>query len=140
VRRWSSLGRTLVSFVTQAQPYREIDVDIGDIIDGKYRIVRRLGEGGMGTVYEVIHEFLGARFALKTLHPQLATNKSIVRRFVQEAKAASAIGSEHIVKVTDAGQARDGSPYLVMEYLDGEELSIVLKRERGSWSPRGPLG
>ena len=101
----------------------------GDIVDGKYRIVRLMGEGGMGAVYEVHHEIVGGRFALKCLHPQHATNPEIVKRFIQEARAASAIGSEHIVMVTDGGQLETGAPYLVMEYLEGEDLASMLKRE-----------
>ena len=101
----------------------------GDLIDGKYRIVRLMGEGGMGAVWEVRHEVMGQRFALKTLHPQYASDTSMVQRFIREARAASAIGSEHIVYITDAGQAADGSSFLVMEYLEGEDLGEVLKRE-----------
>ena len=102
---------------------------VGDLIDGKYRIVRLIGEGGMGAVYEVRHEVVGGRFALKTLHARHVTKESMVRRFIQEAQAASAIGSEHIILVTDGGRAQDGSPYIVMEYLEGEDLANVLIRE-----------
>lgn len=102
---------------------------VGDVIDGKYTVIRLMGEGGMGAVYEVRHEVIGGRFALKCLHAQHATNEVTVQRFIQEAKSASAIGSEHIVLVTDGGRAEDGSPYLVMEYLEGQDLEEVLERE-----------
>ena len=95
-----------------------------------------MGEGGMGAVYEVHHEIVGGRFALKCLHPQHATNPEIVKRFIQEARAASAIGSEHIVMVTDGGQLENGAPYLVMEYLEGEDLASLLKREGCLKQPR----
>lgn len=102
---------------------------IGDLIDGKYRIIRLMGEGGMGSVYEARHEVIGQRYALKCLHAQHATNADFVQRIIREAQAASAIGSEHIVYITDGGQTADGSPFLVMEYLEGEDLGEVLKRE-----------
>ena len=104
-------------------------MNVGDIVDGKYRVIRLMGEGGMGAVYEVHHDFVGGRFALKCLHPQLTTNAEIVKRFVQEARAASAIGSEHIIQITDGGQLESGAPFLVMEYLEGEDLAFMLKRE-----------
>lgn len=108
---------------------------IGDVIDGKYRLVRLLGEGGMGAVYEVRHEMVGQRYALKCLHAHHSTDETMVQRFVREAQTASAIGSEHIVYITDGGRAADGCPYLVMEYLEGEDLASVLHRE-GRLAPR----
>lgn len=83
----------------------------------------------MGAVYEVHHEVTGARLALKTLHPDLAVDQNMVSRFIQESRAASAIGNEHIVFITDAGQTATGAPYLVMEHLDGTDLETLLKRE-----------
>lgn len=101
-------------------------MDVGQVIDGKYELVRLLGAGGMGAVYEARHVRIGRRLALKVLHAKLAENAEMVARFVREAQAAAAIGSEHIVEVTDAGEAADGTPFLVMEYLEGRTLAQVL--------------
>jgi len=104
-------------------------VQVSDVIDGKYELVRILGEGGMGAVWEGRHTRIGRRCALKFLHAELNQNSDIVARFIREAQAAAAIGSEHIVDVTDVGEIADGSPYLVMEYLEGSDFAGVLKAE-----------
>ncbi len=101
----------------------------GEVVNGKYRIVRLLGEGGMGAVYEVQHEVIGQRFALKVLHSEMASYPEYVERFIREAQAATKIGSDHIVYVTDGGYTDDGAPYIVMEYLDGESLAELMMRE-----------
>ena len=103
--------------------------DVGDVIDRKYELVRLLGEGGMGTVFEGRHRRLDRRCALKFLHPELTKDHEMVTRLMREAKAAASIGSEHIVEVTDVGETEEGIPYVVMEYLEGEDLSELLKRE-----------
>lgn len=100
----------------------------GDDIDGRYTVIRLLGEGGMGAVYEVEHNMVGRRFALKMLHPQYATDKEVITRFHQEARAAGSIGNDHIIEVTDMGVTPKGMPYIVMERLDGEELLEFIKR------------
>ena len=102
---------------------------IGDVIDGKYELVRLLGQGGMGKVFEARHEMINRRVALKLLHDDVTTNDTAVTRFVHEAQAAAAIGSEHIIDVTDGGRLPSGAPYLVMEYLEGEDLGVTLTRE-----------
>ena len=99
---------------------------VGQVIDGKYELVRLVGKGGMGSVFEVRHLRIGRRLALKTLHASYTENSEMVARFVREAQAAAAIGSQHIVEVTDAGETEDGTPFLVMEYLEGKDLSTVL--------------
>ncbi len=104
-------------------------VKIGDVIDGKYELIRLIGEGGMGRVFEARHQMIKRRGALKVLHAELASNKNVVSRFVNEAQAAAAIGSEHIIDVTDGGMTEEGAPYLVMELLEGEDLGSILKRE-----------
>jgi eukaryotic-like serine/threonine-protein kinase len=101
---------------------------VGKILGGKYRLVRLLGAGGMGEVYEAQHELIGRRFAIKFLHPQLASNAEVVARFQREAQAAGGLENENIAAVVDAGTADDGAPYLVMEYLDGEDLAHLLMR------------
>jgi serine/threonine-protein kinase len=109
-------------------------LNAGDVFGGKYRIVRQLGEGGMGTVWEGRHTVIGRRVAIKLLHESLASQPEVQARFRREAQAAAAIGSEHIVDVEDVGFTPDGVPYLVMEYLEGRNLFEILKRE-GPFEP-----
>ena len=92
----------------------------------KYRITRLLGRGGMGSVYEAQHTVLGRRFAVKFMLPEYATNRDTLRRFENEAKAAGQLEHPNIAAVTDLGRAHDGSPYLVMEYLTGQDCSKLL--------------
>jgi serine/threonine protein kinase len=100
----------------------------GALVAGKLRIVRLLGEGGMGAVYEVEHEFTKHRRALKLLHAEMRQQPKVVTRFLREASAAGRIGNEHIVESFDAGTLDSGEPYLVMELLDGETLASRLER------------
>lgn len=108
---------------------------IGKTVDGRYEVLSVLGEGGMGTVYQVRHVTLGRRFALKVLRRDLADPEHIAR-FLQEAKAAAAIGHPNIVAVTDFGElvpsGEDGAPvpYLVMEHLAGITLATLLRTDR----------
>jgi serine/threonine-protein kinase len=106
----------------------------GEIIDGKYRIVRLIGEGGMGAVYEGENTRIHRRVAIKLLHAAVASQGEAVARFEREAQAAGRIGSEHIVEVLDLGAFPNGDRYLVMEYLDGEGLGARIKA-RGRLSP-----
>jgi eukaryotic-like serine/threonine-protein kinase len=98
----------------------------GDVISGKYRIVRLIGDGGMGVVYEARHEVLGSRVALKFLHADLAKRPGLTQRFLQEARVSATIQSPHVTHVTDVDTAQDGSPYLVMELLAGQGLQSML--------------
>jgi serine/threonine-protein kinase len=100
-----------------------VQLNTGDLVDGKYRIVRLLGEGGMGAVYEGENTRIHRRVAIKVLHSGVASNAQAVARFEREAQAAGRIGSEHIVEVLDLGQFPDGARYMVMEFMDGEALS-----------------
>src|SRR5215468_2940855 len=99
-----------------------MSLNTGDVIDNKYRIVRLLGEGGMGAVYEGENTRIHRRVAIKVLHAQVASSQDAVQRFEREAQAAGRIGSEHIVEVLDLGTLPGGDRYLVMEFLDGEGL------------------
>ncbi|MCA9643059.1 MAG: serine/threonine protein kinase [Myxococcales bacterium] len=102
----------------------------GEILAGKYRIERVLGRGGMGVVVQAHHTVLGERVAIKfLLADQVASNDAMVR-FLREAKAAAKIKSQHIARVSDVGTLDDGAPYMVMEYLEGRDLSQVLEVER----------
>jgi serine/threonine-protein kinase len=101
---------------------------IGEILDRKYRLTGVLGEGGMGVVFAATHLILGKQVAIKLLHPHLARDEATVQRLYREAQAAAAIGHEGVVEIQDVGWAEDGTPYLVMELLEGESLSQSLRR------------
>jgi serine/threonine protein kinase len=101
------------------------DRRIGQVIDGKYHVLRRLACGGMGSVYEARHTVVGRHVALKFLHEQYAQRSCMVQRFLREAQAAGSIASEHIIGVLDYGTV-DGTPYLVMELVRGQDLREIL--------------
>jgi serine/threonine protein kinase len=100
----------------------------GDVFADKYELVRRLGGGGMGVVFEARHKLIGRRFAIKVLYPDLARSKKAQARFRREAEAAGRIESEHVVAVVDFGVER-GLPFLVMELLHGADLREMLQQE-----------
>ncbi len=100
----------------------------GQIIDGKYRIVRLLGTGGMGAVYEGENIRIRRRVAIKMLHGSVSSQPDVIRRFEQEAQAAALVGSDHICEVLDLGMLADETRYMVMEYLEGDTLSGLIKR------------
>jgi serine/threonine-protein kinase len=95
----------------------------GDIIAGKYRVERVLGQGGMGVVVAAHHILLDEKVALKFLLPEAMEVADAVARFEREARAAVKIKSEHVARVTDVGRLETGSPYIVMEYLEGVDLA-----------------
>ena len=99
---------------------------LGLVVQDRYRVVRKLGEGGMGRVYEGEHLLVKRRVAIKCLHAQFASNAEVLQRFLREAQAASAIGNEHIVDVMDMGRLPDGAPFMVMEFLEGRSLGDVI--------------
>ncbi|HEX9288307.1 MAG TPA: serine/threonine-protein kinase [Anaeromyxobacteraceae bacterium] len=103
------------------------DALLGKIVGDRYRLLARIGEGGMGTVYRAEHIVLRKRMAVKVLRPELSLDEDLVRRFQQEAIAASQIGQENIVDVTDFGRTAQGSLYFVMEELEGASLATVLR-------------
>ena len=104
-------------------------LEAGQIIEGKYRIVRLIGEGGMGSVYEGENTFIKRRIAIKVLHAH-SVSEETVRRFEREAQAAGCIGSDHILEVLDLGALQNGDRFMVMEYLDGETLGARMSRAR----------
>src|ERR1700722_4067753 len=110
--------------------YPRACMQTGDVLRGKYRLVRLLGDGGMGSVYEALHAVLGTRVAIKVLHPELARRTGLVERFLQEARVSAQIRSPHVVQVTDVDRTPDGQAYIVMELLEGEPLSSVVDRQR----------
>lgn len=96
---------------------------------GVYRVLGLLGSGGMGDVYEVLHEPLGRRFALKLLRPDLAADAETLARFHREPRAVAKLVSEHVVSIVDCGQLNDGTPYFVMERLYGSDLRRLLDEQ-----------
>jgi serine/threonine protein kinase len=98
-------------------------VQSGDILAEKYRVDRVLGQGGMGVVVLAEHIELRERVAIKFLLDTPADNGELAERFLREARAAVKIKSEHVVRVSDVGRLPSGAPYMVMEYLEGEDLS-----------------
>ncbi len=104
---------------------------IGDVLSQKYELLRLLGQGGMGAVYEARHTLIGKRLAVKFLHPQFAENSELVARFSREAQAAAAIGHRSIIDITDIGMAEDGSVYLVMEFLEGQDFGSTIQKNCG---------
>ena len=103
-------------------------INPGQVIDGKYRIVRLLGSGGMGAVYEGENIRIRRKVAIKMLHLSVSTQADVVKRFEREAQASALVGSEHICEVLDLGVLADDTRYMVMEYLDGETLTSRIKR------------
>jgi len=101
----------------------------GEVLDGKYRIERLLGEGGMGAVAKATHLVRRAPVALKFISGAILSFPGAIERFVNEGVAASQIDSDHVVKVFDVGRLPSGAPYLVMEFLDGRDLGDLLASE-----------
>jgi len=107
------------------------DMDCGETI-GSYRLVRHIGQGAMGEVFEAEHLLLGSHAAIKVLRPELSLRDETVGRFFNEARAAAVARHPGLVEVFDFGYHTSGNAYLVMELLQGESLSSLVAR-------RGPL-
>jgi serine/threonine-protein kinase len=105
------------------------DALVGTILADRYQIIRKVGEGGMGAVYEARHTVIGKRVALKVLLDKFLENQELIARLLQEARLASSIGHEHIVDVTDFGTTGDGRAFVVMEFLEGESLAQLVIRD-----------
>ena len=103
---------------------------LGERVAGKYEIRRLLGEGAMGAVYEVVHLELGKRLAIKLIRPEFCESPEIAGRFRREARAASAVESEYIAQIFDFGHDPARGLYMVIEYLEGEDLESRLLRDR----------
>ncbi|HET9960610.1 MAG TPA: serine/threonine-protein kinase [Polyangiaceae bacterium] len=114
------------------QPLSRNDLEdawVGELIDGRYRVLRLLGVGGIGLVYLCRHELLEKPVALKVLRPEYVLHEDLNERFMNEARAASSIKSPRIVDTLDVGVLPTGAPYFVMEYVEGETLASLLDRE-----------
>ena len=112
------------------------DALIGKVLQDTYRIERSIGSGGMGSVYEASHLRLRKRLAVKVLSPAVANSAEALARFRQEALVTSALGNPNIVEVFDFNHMEDGTPYIVMELLQGEDLAMRLQREGRLALPR----
>ncbi len=125
--RPASAGGSVPRLSSQVDP-DEPDYWLGRLIDGRYRVISRLGQGGMGLVYKVEHQRMGKIAAMKVLHRELAADKEVVKRFRREAEAVSKLTHPNTVQTFDFGTS-DGALYLVMEYVRGEDLGALLRRD-----------
>src|SRR5690349_10713476 len=103
-------------------------LDVGTVIDGKYRVERTIGAGGMGVLFLARHLQLRERVAIKVLKPDRTGRPGLVERLLREARAAASIRNRHAVRVLDVGTLSDGQPFIVMEFLEGEDLAALLSR------------
>src|SRR4051812_24980960 len=99
-----------------------LPVKAGEVVLGKYRVERGLGAGGMGSVIAATHLQLEQLVAIKFLYTHAQNNPEAIARFQREARAAVRLKSEHVARVTDVGQLETGAPFIVMEYLEGEDI------------------
>ena len=101
---------------------------------GPYRVVREIGRGGMGAVFEAVQPQIERKVAIKVLHPQYAKNEQLVHRFFNEARAVNIVAHPSIVQISEFAQLPDGTAYIVMEFLEGESLGSRMKRQGGKLS------
>ena len=120
-----------MSVMTAQLSNRASAVKSGDVVEGRYRILDVLGEGGMGTVFLAEHALIKRRVAIKILHPELATDSEVIERFMNEARAAGTLGHPNIVESTDMGFTHDHVPYIVFEFLEGSLLTDEIYRVGG---------
>jgi eukaryotic-like serine/threonine-protein kinase len=111
---------------------------IGQTIDGRYAITHQVGEGGMGVVYRAEHVRLGRVVAIKFLHREFARDHEALGRFFTEARAAATLGHPNIAECFDVGELADGSPYIVLELIEGHSLQAEINRV-GAMSPHRAL-
>jgi serine/threonine-protein kinase len=103
----------------------------GELIDGRYQLIRQMAAGGMATIYEALDTRLDRKVAVKIMHPHLAQDEQFVERFIREAKASAALSHPNIVSVQDQGWNQHGSPavFLVMELIEGHTLREYLNEQ-----------
>jgi eukaryotic-like serine/threonine-protein kinase len=134
----------MIPYVARMPPTRSLsgtsggtrDRLVGRVLGRRYRVLSRLGEGGMGAVYLCEHAVLGRRYAVKVLRPALADDPELVERFRNEAIAASRAGGENVVDVLDFGTEDDGAHYYVMEALEGRSLGALIVEDGPLEVPR----
>jgi eukaryotic-like serine/threonine-protein kinase len=117
-----------------SSPLPPLDPLIGARLDGRYLVTGALGKGGMGVVYEGLHEQLGRKVAIKVLSAAIATEPVVVQRFLREARIAAGLGHGNIVDVSDLGHLPDGRPYLVMPKIEGTSFADLITA-RGALPP-----
>jgi tRNA A-37 threonylcarbamoyl transferase component Bud32 len=122
--------------MTVSEDIAKVDPLIGVTLADRYRLTRKLGEGGMGAVYEGSHVVLGKPVAVKVLRDKYLDRPEVAQRLVQEARLASSIRHEHIIDITDSGSTSDGRTFVVMELLDGQSLAELIRREGPVPEPR----
>ena len=103
---------------------------IGQCI-GNYKVVAKIGAGGMGEVYEAVHQQLGRRAAIKRLHPEHSKDPEAVQRFFNEARAVNIVQHPSLVNIFEFGHLDDGAAFIIMEFLEGESLRARLRRSGG---------
>lgn len=108
---------------------RPVSLELGSIVGGKYRLLKRIGEGGHGRVYRAVNILLGREVAVKVLKPELVQDETAKKRFFREAKVANKIRHANVVDVIDVGDSEIG-PWMVQELLSGEPFSLILQREK----------
>src|SRR5689334_9599613 len=102
---------------------------VGATLSGRYLVTKKVGQGGMGAVYEATHTLIGKRVAVKVLLEKYAQREAIVARLKKEAQLASSIGNEHIIDITAIGNTEAAGPSVVMKFLEGESVAECLARE-----------
>jgi eukaryotic-like serine/threonine-protein kinase len=110
-------------------PTPNVDPLLSQVVADRYKVLRKLGEGGMGSVYLAEHVVIEKKFALKVLAPELARRPDLVARFLQEARSASRIGHENVIDISDFGQSPDGLVFIAMEFLDGRDLGEIVRSQ-----------
>ncbi len=111
---------------SQSEPLLKIGQNVGN-----YRVVRQLGRGGMGAVFEGIHRYIERRAAIKVLHPDLSQNPQVANRFLNEARAVNLIKHSGLVEIFEFGLLEGGTAYIIMEFLEGESLAARMRHPPG---------
>ena len=127
IRVVSAAGDNTDAAIRALRVRTEYDRLVGETLDGRYFVLRKIGEGGMGVVFAVRHAVIERPLAVKVLKREVMRDDATIRRFVQEARAASRIGHPNIVDVTDFGKTPEGLTYSVMEFVDGQTLSHTIR-------------
>ncbi|HKQ75382.1 MAG TPA: serine/threonine-protein kinase, partial [Blastocatellia bacterium] len=134
VKKCNSCGNTYPSTLSfclnDGSPLVQVDTMIGTVLDGRYRLDKMIGEGGMGDVYRATHIHIDTEFAVKLLKPDFVANQTAIKRFRLEAKAAGRIHHPNAVRVTDFGVTPERIVYLVMELVQGQSLRSLMRNEK----------